>query len=112
MEKIRIHIGFMTVFVHSMNALVTSMVLMRPIKMPNTHENVIIGSPGPHCPHCPFRPTQDSHVVPLWSRTINEMLEVFAGAPKLSTPEVDLITKHFQMETRSIRSSKKSQYDL
>jgi hypothetical protein len=39
----------------------------------------------------------------LWSRTTNQTLEkVFAAAPKPSTPEVDLIAEHFQMETRWI----------
>jgi len=38
-EKIRIHNG-MAFFVHFMNALVTGMVLMRPIKTPKTHKNV------------------------------------------------------------------------
>jgi hypothetical protein len=37
-EKIRIH-SFMAFFVHFMNALVTVMVLMTPIKTPNMDQN-------------------------------------------------------------------------
>jgi hypothetical protein len=37
-EKIRIHNGMIAFLVHFMNALVTGMVLMRPIKTPKTLE--------------------------------------------------------------------------
>jgi hypothetical protein len=80
MKKICIHTDFMAFFVHFMNALVTVMVPIRPIKTPNMHKNTWIENPAdapwPPLPQCPCKSNLNILTFHLWLAAISKWVEL------------------------------------